>query len=161
MYTTTIKNQEYTVYEEGDLISFLPVPPGFGIARDLKALKITAKKAAQELEITQTEYVQLIRGEIELTPSMAKHLERLGSGTATIWLKLQKNYENHPKHPSRGGARPNSGPKPSGHSSKQVRISAAPEDMEIITTWLKSQKNAARAVAKLIKDHAVQGMPKV
>jgi hypothetical protein len=57
---------------------------------------------------------------------------------------------------TRGGARLNSGPKPLGHSTKQIRITAPLEDMEIITTWLKSQKNAARAVAQMIKDHATR-----
>ncbi len=156
MYTTQIKNQEYTVYEEGDLIPFIALPPGFGIQRDLKALKINSQKAAQELEISQTQYAQLIRGELEITPRIAQHLERLGSRRAEIWLKLQKNYGEHPKHPSRGGARPNSGPKPLGHSTKQVRITAPLEDMIIITAWLKGQKNAARAVAQLIRDRATR-----
>ena len=40
--------------------------------------------------------------------------------------------------------------------TKQIRITAPLEDMEIITTWLKSQKNASRAIAQLIKEHATQ-----
>ncbi len=156
MYTTTIKNKEYTVYEEGDLIPFLAIPPGFGIGRELEAREICHSVAAQKLGITEIQLEQLIIGDLKVTPEIAMRLEQMGFVTADYWLRRQAHYENHPKHPSRGGARPNSGPKALGHSTKQVRITAPLEDMEIITTWLKSQKNASRAIAQLIKEHATR-----
>jgi plasmid maintenance system antidote protein VapI len=129
----------------------LVLPPGATIRRELEALNISHSKAAKELGLKPRELVQLLSGELELTKAIAEKLENLGSGSAIFWLRRQEHFI---KHSFRGGARKGSGPKPLGLASKHLRISAAPEEIERIAIWLKTQKDASRVVAKLLLETA-------
>lgn len=132
---------------------FLAIPPSLTIARELEALELSHQQAAKKLGLTISQLEQLLCGELSVNNKIARKLEAIGAGTAKFWLKKQEQYNQHPK---RGGARANSGPKPSGLTSKQVRISALPAEMQVITTWLEQQPNASRAIAKLIQKEAIQ-----
>jgi addiction module HigA family antidote len=123
------------------------VHPGLAVADELEALGITAKKASKIFGITQQELAQLCAGLLDITPSIANGLEQLGSAEAGFWLQLQKDYDQHPK---RGGYRLGAGRKKKNFVSKQVRISAPPEEMQQIQAWLEMQNNTSQALAQLI-----------
>ncbi len=148
-----VNGKRYQVYggEVKKNSSFDAVPPGWGIKYDLEALEISHADAIRQLGLSCNDFEKLLAGEIPLTIEIAQKLEKMGLRDTALWMRLQASYEEHPKHPSRGGARVGSGPKPKGFSSKQVRISAPSEDMKEIEGWLKAQPNAAYALAKLIQ----------
>lgn len=150
-----INGKRYRVYggEDTKHSSFNAVPPGWGIKYELEGLEISHPDAIQQLGLSCDEFEKLLAGVIPLTLEIAQKLEKMGLRSSDLWMRMQETYETHPKHPSRGGARTGSGPKPKGFSSKQVRISAPPEVMKEIESWLKTQPNAAHALAKLIEAH--------
>lgn len=123
------------------------VHPGFAVADELEALGIGVKKASKTLGIGSQELKQLCTGLLDITPSIANGLEQLGSAEAGFWLELQKDYTEHPK---RGGSRIGAGRKKKDFISKQVRISAPPQEMQQIQAWLEMQSNTSRALAELI-----------
>jgi addiction module HigA family antidote len=110
--------------------------PGLIIADEIETLGLSPKKASLALGITQTDLQKLCNGTLDITPGIAAGLEQLGSGEADFWLRLQQQFNVHPK---RGGFRAGSGRKKKHFVSKQVRISA-PE----------AQPNTSTALAELI-----------
>ena len=127
------------------------IHPGFAVADELEALGVSQAKASKALRITKFELQQLCAGELDITPGIADGLEQLGSANREFWLQLQRDYNAHPK---RGGARVGAGRKRKDFVSKQVRISAPPEDMARIQAWLEAQPNTSTALAELIlKSH--------
>jgi addiction module HigA family antidote len=123
------------------------IPPARLINDELEALKISKENAAQAFGLNNTELEELLQGTRSITPQIAAALENMGSSPANLWLQLQASYETHPK---RGGTRVGAGRKREHLQTKQVRITAPPETMQLIETWLAQQNNAARALAELI-----------
>jgi antitoxin HigA-1 len=121
--------------------------PGLIVADEIETLGLSPKQASLTLGISQSELQKLCAGEFDITPSVAAGLEQLGSGEAAFWLRLQQQFDAHPK---RGGFRAGSGRKKKHFVSKQVRISASAEEMERIRAWLEAQPNTSTALAKLI-----------
>jgi addiction module HigA family antidote len=135
-----------TVYQNNALAARV-VHPGFAIADELAALNVSQAKASKAFGISKTDLQKLCNGELDITPAVAAGLERLGSAESAFWLQLQENFNTHPK---RGGARVGAGRKKKEFISKQVRISAAPEEMIRIQAWLEAQPNTSTALAELI-----------
>jgi plasmid maintenance system antidote protein VapI len=131
------------------VVPFIAVEPGLTIRDSIRAEDITEAQFAQELGLTLPELEALLIGKAELTPEIALSLEKRWGVPREIWLKLEAGYRAHPKNPW-GGARVGAGRKPLELKSKQVRISAPPDDFERIETWLKAQPSAAQSLAKLI-----------
>ena len=123
------------------------IPPARLIPDELEALGISTKEAAIAFGLNDTELTELFKGTRGITPQIATALENMGSNPASLWLQLQNAFENHPK---RGGNRVGAGRKPENLQTKQVRITAPPETMQLIERWLGQQSNAARALADLI-----------
>jgi addiction module HigA family antidote len=121
--------------------------PGLIVADEIETLGLNPKKASLALGISQVDLKKLCNGELDITPSIAAGLEQLGSGEAAFWLRLQQQFDTHPK---RGGFRAGSGRKKKHFVSKQVRISAPAEEMERIRAWLEAQPNTSTALAELI-----------
>ena len=110
-------------------------------------LKISQGKACKAFGISKSDLQKLCNGELDIVSEIALGLERLGSAESGFWLQLQRDFDSHPK---RGGARVGAGRKKKDFVSKQVRISASPEEMVHIQEWLKSQANTGAALADLI-----------
>ena len=121
--------------------------PGLIVADEIQTLGLSPNKASLVLGISQADLQKLCNGELDITPNIASGLEQLGSGEAAFWLRLQQQFEAHPK---RGGFRSGSGRKKKHFVSKQVRISASAEEMERIQVWLEAQPNTSTALAELI-----------
>jgi addiction module HigA family antidote len=121
--------------------------PALLIEAELEALDISKARAAVAFGLTSQQLERLLAGELPITPQIAQALEEFGSTEAAIWLRLQQSYDTHPK---RGGSRQGAGRKREHLKSKQVRITASPEVMQRIESWLGQQHNAARALADLI-----------
>ena len=121
--------------------------PGLIVADEIETLGLSPKQASLALGISQTDLQKLFAGEFDITPGVAAGLEQLGSGEADFWLRLQQQFDAHPK---RGGFRTGSGRKKKHFVSKQVRISASAEEMERIRAWLEAQPNTSTALAELI-----------
>ena len=126
------------------------VHPGFAVADELEALEISELTASQALGISFEDLRLLCNGELNINQNIASGIEQLGSAEASFWLDLQHAYNLHPK---RGGFRVGAGRKKRFFASKQVRISASPEDMVRIQRWLDAQGNTSRALAELILNH--------
>jgi addiction module HigA family antidote len=139
------------IYSDNSL-AFQVIHPGFMVADELEALEVSNAKACKVFKINKEKLQQLFNGELDITPNIAAGLEELGGIESSFWLKLQSNYNTHPK---RGGYRPGAGRKKQDFVSKQVRISAPAEEMERIQAWLDTQPNTSRALAELIL-HAPQ-----
>jgi addiction module HigA family antidote len=123
------------------------LPPALLIADELEALDISKAQAAIAFGVTKKQLELLLVGELPITQQIAQALENFGSTEAAMWLRLQQSYDTHPK---RGGSRQGAGRKREHLKTKQVRITASPEVMQRIESWLKQQHNAARALADLI-----------
>ena len=121
--------------------------PGLIVADEIETLGLNPKQASLALGISQSDLQKLFAGEFDITPGVAAGLEQLGSGEADFWLRLQQQFDTHPK---RGGFRAGSGRKKKHFVSKQVRISASAEEMERIRVWLEAQPNTSTALAELI-----------
>lgn len=139
------------IYSDNSLAAQV-IHPGFIVADELEALETSATKASKIFNITKEELHLLCEGELDITPNIADGLEKLGSAESSFWLKLQSDYNTHPK---RGGYRAGAGRKKQDFVSKQVRISAPVDEMERIQAWLDTQPNTSRALAELIL-HAPQ-----
>jgi addiction module HigA family antidote len=133
-----------------NLIPFIPTPPGRIVKRGLEELGMPNSQAAQTLKIPLFQLEALLKGETPLTPEIAERLVGLVGGRKEFWLNIEADYVAHPKFAGWGGSREGSGRKKLGLTSKQIRLSAAPDEMTKIEAWLKTQKNASQAVAKLI-----------
>jgi plasmid maintenance system antidote protein VapI len=133
-----------------NLIPFIPTPPGRIVKRGLEELGMSNVQAAQNLKIPLFQLEALLNGETPLTESIAEGLVKLVGGRKEFWLGLEADYVSHPKFAGWGGSRTGSGRKKLGLSSKQIRLSAKPDEMQQIEVWLKHQKNAGQIVAKLI-----------
>ena len=70
--------------------------PGLIVADEIETLGLSPKKASLELGISQTDLQKLCNGAIDITPGIAAGLEKLGSGDATFWLRLQHGFDSHP-----------------------------------------------------------------
>jgi addiction module HigA family antidote len=123
------------------------IHPGFAVADELEALEVSDAKAGKVFGMSKADLQKLRQGEFDITPEIAVGLEQLGSAEQEFWLQLQRDYDSHPK---RGGARVGAGRKRKNFVSKQVRISAPPEEMKRIQAWLEAQPNTSQALAKLI-----------
>lgn len=123
------------------------IHPSYAVVDELEALGISDSKAKKILSISTVELEQLRHGQLDINPQIATGLEQLGSTEAGFWLALQENYNTHPK---RGGFRAGAGRKKKDFVSKQVRISAVPEEMSKIQAWLEAQPNISKALAELI-----------
>jgi addiction module HigA family antidote len=139
------------IYTDNTL-AFQVIHPGLAVADELEVLEVSPAKASKTFKISQKELQQLLNGERDITPNIAAGLEKLGGIESDFWLKLQQNYNTHPK---RGGYRAGAGRKKQDFVSKQVRISAPVDEMERIQAWLDTQPNTSRALAELIL-HAPQ-----
>ena len=140
------------------LIPFIAVSPGLHIQRELEARDITVAQFAPKLGLTPSDLEKLFDGENPITSEIAKLLEREWGMSSEIWLGLQAKYDAHPKNPW-GGQRNGAGRKPLELSNKQIRVSAKPEEMLEIEHWLKTQKSAPQALAKLILRHSRRTKP--
>lgn len=79
---------------------FLPdwvSPPGDTIQAVLDDRKIGLEDLGSALGMGHTECVDLLRGNISITPNMAEGLEKLFNVSRTFWLSRQKNYESELK----------------------------------------------------------------
>lgn len=123
------------------------IPPARLIPDELETLGISLKDAAIAFGLSDAELAELFQGTRSITPEVAAALEKMGSSPANLWLQLQNAFDTHPK---RGGTRVGAGRKRENLSTKQVRITAPPETMQLVETWLGQQSNAARALADLI-----------
>lgn len=123
------------------------IHPGLIVADELDALSMDVTQASQVLGVRAADLQRLYAGESDITPAIAIALETLGSADAAFWLALQANFNAHPK---RGGYRVGAGRRKRDLVSKQVRISAAPNEMTHIQSWLNAQANISEALAKLI-----------
>jgi addiction module HigA family antidote len=130
--------------------AFAVTSPGSILKQEMQARKVTPHRLAQQLEVKLERLEAVLNGAAPLSPEIASKLEQRWGIEASIWTRLERAYQRHPKHPKRGGARVGAGRKKSGIVSKQVRISAPPDDFERIETWLKAQPSAAQSLAKLI-----------
>lgn len=140
------------------LIPFIAVPPGFLLRCELEAREISIAEFAPKLGLTPTELEKLFTGEIGITPDMAAIFASEWNEDAGVLLRLQTKYDAHPKNPW-GGQRNGAGRKPLELSNKQIRVSAKPEEMLEIEHWLKTQKSAPQALAKLILRHSRRTKP--
>lgn len=131
-------------------LAYDTVHPGKMLSDELKASRFRRNEVAKALQISAKQLQALCRGEFDLTPEIAAGLECLGIGIGRIWLELQAQHNRHPRNPSRGGVRIGAGRKAEGVESRQIRITAPSEQMQIVNSWLAAQPNAARAVAQLI-----------
>jgi plasmid maintenance system antidote protein VapI len=127
--------------------AYKSIHPGYLVADELEATNIAPDHASLALGLTKAELEQLCQGELDISPAIAKALEQLGIGQAKIWQALQQSHNAHPTH---GGSRVGAGRKKQDLTSRHIRISAPPAQMQKIEAWLKNQKNKARAVADLI-----------
>jgi plasmid maintenance system antidote protein VapI len=132
------------------LHAFIPIPTGFTINKNIEAKKISPANAALALQMEFDDFNALLKGEAPLTERIAEGLVKLIGGRKEFWLGLEADYVAHPKFAGWGGSRTGSGRKKLGLTSKQIRLSAEPEQMTKIEAWLKKQKNASQAVAQLI-----------
>lgn len=69
------------------------VPPGVGIAEELKARKITQREFAGKIGMSPSHFNELIKGKITLTSNIALKLEKELGIDAYIWLNLQSKYD--------------------------------------------------------------------
>ncbi len=138
MKTNFIENQ----------IPALATPPGRIVQRSLDSLGISPQEFAKQHHLEPDAFTAMVAGEKPLTLAMALALEAAWNVPTLVWLKLEEDYQNHPKR--KGGARVGAGRKSTGVQSRQVRISAQPEDMRLILDWLKTQSSAASSLANLI-----------
>ncbi len=135
-------------------IPFIPVAPGGIIQRGLDELNMPYAKAAQVLEIPLFQLEALLAGETPLTEAIAERLVKLVGGRKEFWLDLEADYTSHPKFAGWGGSREGAGRKKLGLTSKQIRLSAKPDEMKKIVAWMKKQKNASQLIAKLILEQS-------
>ncbi len=142
------------------LHAFIPIAPGGIIYRDLEAMNISLANAALALRLELNDFEALLKGEAPLTERIAEGLVTLIGGRKEFWLGLEADYVSHPKFAGWGGSREGSGRKKLGLTSKQIRLSAEPDEMTKIEAWLKNQKNASQAVAKLILEVSQQPVVK-
>lgn len=126
---------------------FKPVHPGGILAAELEARDLSVEDFDQAAGVDPAELHAVLKGKGVVTPLLAEAVARSLGTSPKLWLKLQERFDMHPKH---GGRRSNAGRKPTGKANKQVRISANPKDMEVITSWLKEQPNQGEAVAEAL-----------
>ncbi len=129
-------------------VPFIATPPGRIVQRSLDSLGINAEEFALQNHLEPQEFMAMVTGNASLTLEMALALEKAWDVPISVWLKLEEDYANHPKR--MGGARLGAGRKSTGVQSRQVRISAQPEEMRLIQNWLKAQSSAANSLATLI-----------
>jgi plasmid maintenance system antidote protein VapI len=129
-------------------VPFIATPPGRIIQRSLDSFAISAEEFALQNNLEPRAFTDMVKGNEPLSLEMALALEKAWNVPVSVWLKLEQDYKNHPKR--LGGARMGAGRKLTGVQSRQVRVSAQPEEMQLIQNWLKAQSSAASSLAGLI-----------
>lgn len=71
-----------------------PVHPGSLVREDcINELELTVTAAAEQLGVTRQTLSNLLNQKSSLTPEMAIRLERVGWGSADLWIRMQANYD--------------------------------------------------------------------
>ncbi len=136
--------------------AFIPPSTGWLLAQELEVRHIKGKAKRDFLEragINKDQLSLILCNQLAISNDFARFLEQEFQITANVWLKLENEMLSHPKS-GRGGAREGAGRKELGLKTRQVRISANPEDMKVIEGWLKYQSSAAQSVASMILEVA-------
>jgi HTH-type transcriptional regulator/antitoxin HigA len=69
------------------------IPLGATIKENLKEINMSHSDFAERIGITETHAGLLIKGEIEVTPKIAKKLSNIIGASPKFWLNLDSNYK--------------------------------------------------------------------
>lgn len=72
--------------------AIIAIPPGTTIKELLQDQKISQKKFAERINLSEKDMDRLINGEMPLTEDIANRLEFAIGVPAEFWNKLEKNY---------------------------------------------------------------------
>jgi addiction module HigA family antidote len=70
-----------------------PHPGEFIKETYINPLKISLRKAAQDLDVAPSTFSRLIKGKSDLSPEMALKLSKAFGRTPESWMQMQANYE--------------------------------------------------------------------
>lgn len=73
--------------------NFKAFHPGYYIKELIDEMKITQDEFASRLGITEKTLSKLINGEISLSKDLAENLSLITGTSTSIWLNLQKKYD--------------------------------------------------------------------
>ena len=136
---------------------FMPPSAGWLLGQELEARRIKGKAKKNFLEragLNEKQLQLVLLDQFPISRYLALFFEQEFEIPAGVWLQLENEMNSHSKAVRRGVARTGAGRKELGLKSRQLRISAKPEDMQVIESWLKHQSSAAQSVASLILDVA-------
>ena len=74
--------------------SCIATPPGEIIQEMMDDRNISYHEMAEKLAISKKDFLNLLEGDIELTPDIADKLEKELGMTKTFWLKFEDGYQN-------------------------------------------------------------------
>jgi len=128
-----------------------PVHPSRLLLMELEGRDLSPAAAAALIDFPLEELTRVLAAEAPITPALAEALERGLETPASVWLKMQANFDAHPKN-THGGARPGAGRPDQGIVGKQVRVSAPAEQLRDIEDWLASlpKGTAAQTLGQLL-----------
>lgn len=73
----------------------IAIPPGETIKEELRVLGWTQKEFANRMHMPEEYISKLINGEVQLTPEVACHLERVLGMPAFFWNNLEAEYKEN------------------------------------------------------------------
>lgn len=76
----------------------IPAPPGATISEQIVLKKMTEEEFCKSIEISKTDYSNLICGKFKITENIALKLEKTLGPPACFWMKLETRYRDRLKY---------------------------------------------------------------